>query len=95
MSNPTYERLLVERDALKSECIRMMDEIATLKWQDAEVRRLTEALSTAERTIANLRRGPACGKRLDCGGDCHLAHAHDGPCLCSGDMDGKPGTCPA
>lgn len=36
-----------------------------------------------------------CGAKLDCGGECYLAPGHAPPCLCVGDEDGEPGTCPA
>lgn len=37
----------------------------------------------------------ACGKALDCGGECCLDKGHAGACECIGDDPGRPGTCPA
>jgi len=95
VSEPTYDRLLVERDALKSECIRMMDEIATLKRQAEDVRRYREALARAHEELDALRLKGACNMTLDCGGTCYLHKGHKSPCLCTGDTNGEPGTCPA
>ncbi len=36
-----------------------------------------------------------CGKALDCGERCFMPLDHDEPCLCIGDVDGEPGSCPA
>lgn len=36
-----------------------------------------------------------CGKELECGGTCFLSAGHSPPCLCVGDEDGVPNTCPA
>lgn len=36
-----------------------------------------------------------CESKLDCGESCYLPKGHEPPCLCIGDMDGEPGTCPA
>lgn len=36
-----------------------------------------------------------CGVPLDCGGSCFLPAGHPPPCLCIGDEDGVPDTCPA
>jgi hypothetical protein len=41
------------------------------------------------------RRGRSCAKTLACGGRCRLAPGHAPPCLCDGDEDGVPGSCPA
>jgi predicted nucleotidyltransferase len=37
----------------------------------------------------------SCGMKLECGGDCMFRKYHNGPCLCEGDEDLEPGTCPA
>jgi hypothetical protein len=37
----------------------------------------------------------ACSRGLDCGGWCWQPPGHAGPCLCCGDEDGEPDTCPA
>lgn len=36
-----------------------------------------------------------CGKGLECGGLCYLKSGHDLFCLCIGDENGVPDTCPA
>lgn len=36
-----------------------------------------------------------CGKKLECGSNCIDEAGHNGECLCSGDYNGEPGTCPA
>lgn len=36
-----------------------------------------------------------CAKPLDCGEKCFLPAGHDGPCLCIGDENGEPESCPA
>jgi hypothetical protein len=38
---------------------------------------------------------PVCEKPMDCGSTCYLPPTHKGPCLCMGDYDGQPDTCPA
>lgn len=62
MSQPTYDRLLIEQDALKSECIRMMDEIATLKRQAEDVARLRAALRQAKQELAEYHAGESMRK---------------------------------
>ena len=41
------------------------------------------------------RRTMCCNKSLECGGWCNRWPGHAGPCLCDGDEDGTPGSCPA
>jgi hypothetical protein len=36
-----------------------------------------------------------CATPLDCGERCFLPKGHDGQCLCIGDENGEPDTCPA
>lgn len=88
MTNPTDDRLLVERDSLKAECIRLMDEVSRLK-AEADYQ-----LGRRQQESHKPPLHPACGKTLECGGTCYREPNHEGPCLCSGDMDG-PGSCPA
>lgn len=57
-------RILIERDALKAECIRMMDEIATLRAQRDDARQL---LANFAQRYADLPRSAReiCDKPLD------------------------------
>lgn len=36
-----------------------------------------------------------CGQPIECGEKCFLPMKHEGPCLCIGDEDGQPNSCPA
>lgn len=91
---PTYERILIERDSLKAECIRLMDEVRSLKGQVGREEQLRSALRAAEEDLRGYQEKYACAKRLACGGLCRLGLGHDDACLCVGDTEG-PGSCPA
>lgn len=63
--------------------------------QLAECERQSDATHRCEKRKAAEAGDAACGKTLECGGACTLASGHPPPCLCAGDEDGVPGTCPA
>lgn len=87
-------------------CVERAREIGLLRARNLELQSMLDMAKATqlqlEARIAELQAQPApkvrivdpCGKRLECGGKCHLAMAHHGYCLCVGDTDG-PGTCDA
>lgn len=73
-------------------------------WDSAKAAEFYERYMAASEPVEPAQAGePLCGKMHQkgdadgpcCGGECVRKAEHEGLCLCAGDDDNVPGTCPA